>query len=119
MPQPKKGPRLGSGPDHQRLMLSTLAKQLFIHEAIDTTESKAKMLRPYAERMITKAKKGDLASRRAVLADLPDRDVVARLFHDIAPRFEERDGGYTRILKLGPRKGDGAPMARIELVEKE
>jgi large subunit ribosomal protein L17 len=99
-------------------MLSTLAKQLFIHEAIDTTESKAKMLRPYAERMITKAKRGDLASRRAVLKDLPDRDVVARLFHDIAPRFEERDGGYTRILKLGPRKGDGAQMARIELVEK-
>jgi large subunit ribosomal protein L17 len=119
MPKPKKGPRLGSGPDHQRLMLSTLAKQLFIHEAIDTTESKAKMLRPYAERMITKAKKGDLASRRSVLKDLPDRDVVARLFHDIAPRFEERDGGYTRILKLGPRKGDGAPMARIELVDKE
>ncbi|HEY7478405.1 MAG TPA: 50S ribosomal protein L17 [Actinomycetota bacterium] len=118
MPKPKKGPRLGSGPAHQSLMLSTLAKQLFIHEAIDTTESKAKMLRPYAERMITKAKRGDLASRRAVLKDLPDRDVVARLFHDIAPRFEERDGGYTRILKLGPRKGDGAQMARIELVEK-
>ncbi len=118
MPKPKKGPRLGSGPDHQRLMLSTLAKQLFVHEQIDTTEAKAKALRPYAEQMITKAKKGDLAARREVLKDIPDRDVVARLFHEIGPRFAERDGGYTRILKLGPRKGDGAPMARIELVEK-
>jgi large subunit ribosomal protein L17 len=80
--------------------------------------SKAKVLRPYVEKLITKAKKGDLASRREVLKDIPDRDIVARLFHDIAPRFEERDGGYTRILKLGPRRGDGAEMARIELVEK-
>jgi large subunit ribosomal protein L17 len=117
VPTPKKGPRLGSGPDHQRQMLSTLASQLFIHQAITTTEAKAKLLRPYAERMITKAKKGDLASRRQVLKDLPDRDIVAALFHEIAPRFAERQGGYTRILKLGPRKGDGAPMARIELVE--
>jgi large subunit ribosomal protein L17 len=100
-------------------MLSTLAKQLFTHEAIDTTEAKAKALRPYAEKLITKAKRGDLASRRDVLRDIPDRDLVARLFHEIAPRFEEREGGYTRILKLGPRKGDGAPMARIELVERE
>jgi large subunit ribosomal protein L17 len=98
-------------------MLSTLAKQLFIHERIDTTEAKAKALRPYAEKLITKAKKGDLAARRDVLKDIPDRDVVALLFHEIAPRFTERQGGYTRILKLGPRKGDGAPMARIELVE--
>ena len=117
MPTPKKGPRLGSGPDHQRQMLSTLAGQLFIHQGITTTEAKAKLLRPYAERMITKAKKGDLSSRREVLRDLPDRDIVATLFHEIAPRFAERQGGYTRILKLGPRKGDGAPMARIELVE--
>ena len=117
MPTPKKGPRLGSGPDHQRSMLSTLAGQLFIHQGITTTEAKAKLLRPYAEKMITKAKKGDLASRREVLKDLPDRDVVARLFHEIAPRFAERPGGYTRILKLGPRKGDGAQMARIELIE--
>ena len=116
MPAPKKGPRLGTGPAHQRLMLSTLAKQLFVHEGITTTEAKAKALRPYAEKLITKAKKGDLASRREVLKDIPDRDVVALLFHEIAPRFEERQGGYTRILKLGPRKGDGAPMARIELV---
>jgi large subunit ribosomal protein L17 len=116
--KPKKGPRLGSGPDHQRLMLSTLAKQLFVHEAIDTTEAKAKALRPYAERLITKAKRGDLASRREVLKDIPDRDIVARLFHEIGPRFSERDGGYIRILKLGQRKGDGAPLARIELVER-
>lgn len=119
MPQPKKGARLGSGPAHQRLMLSTLATQLFVHEAIDTTEAKAKTLRPYVEKLITKAKKGDLASRREVLKLIPDRDIVARLFHEIAPRFDERDGGYVRILKLGPRKGDGAPMARIELVERE
>ena len=118
MPRPKKGPRLGSGPSHQRLLLSTLAAQLFVHEAIDTTEAKAKALRPYAERLITKAKRGDLASRRDVLKAIPDRDIVARLFHEIGPRFEEREGGYTRILKLGPRKGDGAPMARIELVER-
>lgn len=118
MPAPKKGPRLGSGPAHQRLLLSTLASQLFVHEAIDTTEAKAKVLRPYAEKLISKAKRGDLAARRDVLKDIPDRDVVARLFHEIGPRFAERPGGYTRILKLGPRKGDGAPMARIELVEK-
>ncbi len=118
MPTPKKGPRLGSGPKHQRLLLSTMAAQLFVHEAIDTTEAKAKLLRPYAEKLITKAKEGGLASRREVLKDITDRDVVARLFHDIGPRFAERQGGYTRILKLGPRKGDGAPMARIELVER-
>jgi large subunit ribosomal protein L17 len=117
VPKPKKGPRLGSGPAHQRLMLATLAAQLFVHEGITTTETKAKQLRPYAERLISKAKVGDLASRREVLKDITDRDVVARLFHEIAPRFEDRQGGYTRILKLGPRRGDGAPMARIELVE--
>jgi len=100
-------------------MLSTLASQLFVNEAINTTETRAKMLRPYAERLITFAKRGDLASRRQVLRDIPDRDVVARLFHEIGPRFAERQGGYTRILKLGPRAGDGAPMARIELVERE
>ncbi len=89
-----------------------------MHEAINTTEAKAKALRPYAEKLITKAKKGDLAARREVLKDIPDRDVVARLFHEIGPRFADRHGGYTRILKLGQRKGDGAPMARIELVER-
>jgi large subunit ribosomal protein L17 len=118
VPKPKKGPRLGSNPAHQKLMLSTLAVQLFTHEGINTTEAKAKALRPYAEKLITFAKRGDLAARREVLKDIPDRDVVARLFHEIAPRFEERQGGYTRILKLGPRKGDAAPMARIELVDR-
>ena len=119
MPRPKRGPRLGSNPSHQKLLLSTLASQLFVNEAINTTEAKAKMLRPYAEKLITSARRGDLAARRQVLKDIPDRDVVARLFHEIAPRFEGRPGGYTRILKLGPRKGDGAAMARIELVERE
>ena len=119
MPKPKKGPRLGSNPAHQRLLLSTMAAQLFVHEGIETTEAKAKQLRPYAERLITVAMRGDLAARRQVLRDIPDRDVVAKLFHEITPRFEERAGGYTRILKLGPRKGDGAPMARIELVGSE
>ena len=117
MPKPKKGARLGSNPGHQKLLLSTLAKQLFIHESIETTEAKAKMLRPYVEKLITFAKRGDLAARREVLRDIPDRDVVARLFHEIAPRFSERQGGYLRILKLEPRMGDGAAMARIELVE--
>lgn len=119
MPRPKKGPRLGSGPAHQRLLLNTLAAQLFTHERINTTEAKAKALRPVAERMITFAKRGDLAARREVLKDIPDRDVVHKLFSEIAPRYAERPGGYTRILKLGPRKGDGAPMARIELVGSE
>lgn len=119
MPRPKKGPRLGSGPAHQRLMLNTLAAQLFEHERVNTTEAKAKALRPVAEKMITFAKRGDLAARREVLKQIPDRDVVHKLFSDIGPRFSERAGGYTRILKLGPRQGDGAPMARIELLEAE
>jgi large subunit ribosomal protein L17 len=119
MPRPKKGSRLGSGPAHQRLMLNTLAAQLFEHERVNTTEAKAKALRPVAEKMITFAKRGDLAARREVLKQIPDRDVVHKLFSDIGPRFAEREGGYTRILKLGSRQGDGAPMARIELVEAE
>lgn len=117
MPQPKKGPRLGSGPSHQRLMLSNLAVSLFEHERIKTTEAKAKQLRPYAERLITKAKKGDVHNRRQVFSVMQDRDAVHKLFSDIAPRFADRNGGYTRILKLGPRNGDGAPMALIELIE--
>ena len=117
MPQPKKGPRLGSGPKHQRLMLSNLAISLFEHERIQTTETKAKLLRPFAERLITKAKKGDVHNRRQVLAVIEDRDVVHKLFAEIAPRYAERNGGYTRILKIGPRNGDGAPMAFIELLE--
>jgi large subunit ribosomal protein L17 len=117
LPQPKKGPRLGSGPKHQRLMLSGLALSLFEHERVKTTEAKAKALKPYAERLITKAKAGGVHERRQVLALIEDRSVVHKLFADIAPRFTARNGGYTRILKLGPRNGDGAPMALIELVE--
>jgi large subunit ribosomal protein L17 len=117
LPQPKKGPRLGSGPKHQRLMLSGLALSLFEHERVRTTEAKAKALKPYAERLITKAKAGGVHERRQVLALIEDRSVVHKLFADIAPRFAARNGGYTRILKLGPRNGDGAPMALIELVE--
>jgi large subunit ribosomal protein L17 len=117
MPQPKKGARLGSGPKHQRLMLSNLAVSLFEHERIQTTEAKAKLLRPYAEKLITKAKKGNVHNRRQVLSLMQDRSIVHKLFDDIAPRFSERNGGYTRILKLGPRNGDAAPMALIELVE--
>jgi len=116
MPTPKRGPRLGSGPSHQRHLLAGLATELFRHGRIRTTVSRAKMLRPYAEKLVTKAKKGDLAARREVLKTVHDREVVAHLFDDIAPRFADRDGGYTRILKLGPRAGDNAPMALIELV---
>jgi large subunit ribosomal protein L17 len=117
MPKPKKGPRLGSGPAHQRLLLNGLAAQLFVHERINTTEAKAKAVRPVAEKLITFAKKGDVAARREVLRQIPDRDVVHKLFSEIGPRYAERSGGYTRILKLGPRRGDAAPMAMIELVE--
>jgi large subunit ribosomal protein L17 len=117
--KPRKGPRLGSGPDHQRLLLSGQAVSLFTHEAITTTEAKAKALRPFAERLITFAKRGDVAARREVLKVVPDRDVVHKLFSEIGPRYAERPGGYTRILKLGQRKGDGAPMARIELLAGE
>jgi large subunit ribosomal protein L17 len=118
VPRPKKGPRLGSGPQHQKLMLGGLAASLFEHEKVQTTEAKAKALRPVAERLITFAKKGDVHARRQVLRVVSDRDVVHRLFSEIAPRYAERDGGYTRILKLGPRKGDGAPMAILELVDR-
>lgn len=117
MPTPKKGPRLGAGPKHQKHMLANLARDLFTHGRIRTTHAKARTLRPYAERLITKAKRGDLHARRQVLSTLRDRDVVAYLFEDVAPRFADRPGGYTRILKLGPRPGDNAPMALIELVE--
>ena len=119
MPRPKKGPRLGAGPAHERLMLGGLAASLFEHDRLKTTEAKARALRPFAERLITFAKRGDVHARRQVLKVVPDRDVVHRLFAEIAPRMEERAGGYTRILKLGPRKGDGAPMAQIELVDVE
>jgi len=119
MPQPKKGARLGGGPAHQKLMLANLAKSLFEHDKITTTEAKARLLRPYAERLITKAKKGDLHNRRQVLATIRDKGVVHNLFEEIAPRYAERPGGYTRITKIGPRKGDNAPMAVIELVTEE
>lgn len=116
MPTPKRGPRLGGSPAHQRLMLSNLAADLFRHGRIRTTEAKAKALRPFAERLITKAKRGDLHARRVVLARLRDKDVVARLFEEVAPTFAGRDGGYLRILRLDPRKGDSARMALVELV---
>ncbi len=116
MPTPKKGPRLGGSPAHQRLILSNLATQLFEHGRITTTETRARTLRPYAEKLITKAKKGDLHNRREVLRTVRDKSVVHTLFTEIAPTFAERPGGYTRITKIGPRKGDNAPMAVIELV---
>src|SRR5258706_3403808 len=117
MPTPPKGPRLGGSPAHERLMLANLATSLFKHGRIQTTETKAKRLRPLAEQLITKAKRGDLHARRRVLTVVRDKDVVYTLFDQIAPRFTNRNGGYTRIVKTGPRKGDSAPMAIIELVE--
>src|SRR5436190_9038341 len=119
MPRPKKGPRLGSGPDHERLLMAGLASQLFQHGRIQTTEAKAKALRPLAEHLITFAKRGDVHARRQVLRTVPDRDVVHKLFAEIAPRYAERSGGYLRILKVGPRAGDAAPMAIIELLPEE
>jgi large subunit ribosomal protein L17 len=117
MPTPTKGARLGGSPAHERLMLANLATSLFKHGRIQTTETKAKRLRPLAEQLITRAKRGDLHSRRRVLTVVRDKDVVYTLFDEIAPRFATRNGGYTRIVKTGPRKGDAAPMAIIELVE--
>ena len=117
MPTPTKGRRLGGGPAHERLMLANLATALFEHGRITTTEAKAKRLRPLAERLITFAKRGDLAARRRVLAVVRDKSVVHVLFTEIGPGYAGRPGGYTRITKIGPRKGDNAPMAVIELVE--
>ena len=117
MPTPTKGPRLGGSPAHERLMLANLATALFEHGKITTTEAKAKRLRPLAERLITHAKRGDLHARRRVLAVIRDKGVVHELFAEIGPRYATRPGGYTRITKVGPRKGDNAPMAVIELVE--
>jgi large subunit ribosomal protein L17 len=121
MPAPKKGARLGGSPAHQRLIVSNLATQLFEHGRLTTTESRARFLRPVAEKLITKAKKAHLGenalhNRREVLKTIRDKSVVHTLFTEIAPRYEERPGGYTRITKIGPRKGDNAPMAVIELV---
>lgn len=117
MPTPTKGPRLGGGPAHEKLMLANLATALFEHGRITTTVTKAKRVRPLAERLITFAKRGDLHGRRQVLTVVRDKSVVHTLFAEIGPRFENRPGGYTRITKIGPRKGDNAPMAVIELVE--
>ena len=116
MPTPTKGPRLGGGPAHERLILANLATSLFEHDQITTTTAKAKRLRPLAERLVTFAKRGDLHARRRVLTVVRDKSVVHRLFTEIAPDMAERPGGYTRITKIGNRKGDNAPMAVIELV---
>jgi len=116
MPTPTKGPRLGGGPAHERLMLNNMATSLFKHGKIITTETRAKRLRPIAERLVTFAKRGDLASRRRVMQQILDKGVVHQLFAEIAPQVQDRPGGYTRIVKLGYRKGDNAPMAMIELV---
>jgi large subunit ribosomal protein L17 len=116
MPQPTKGPRLGGSPAHQRLILANLATSLFEHGRITTTEAKARRLRPYAERLITKAKRGDLHNRREIMKVIRDKSVVHRLVEEIGPFFADRNGGYTRITKTLPRKGDNAPMAVIELV---
>src|SRR5689334_18902535 len=119
MPQPTKGARLGGSPAHQRLILANLATSLFQHGKITTTEAKAKRLRPYAERLITKAKRGDLHNRREIQKVIRDRETVHRLMHEIGPFFADRNGGYTRITKTLPRQGDNAPMAVIELVSQK
>lgn len=116
MPRPTKGPRLGGGPAHERLLLNNLAASLFIHKAITTTETKAKRVQPVAEKLVSLAKRGDLHARRQVMADITDKSVVHELFTNVAPLVQDRSGGYTRITKLGFRKGDNAPMALIELV---
>lgn len=116
MPKPTKGPRFGGSPAHQRIILANLATQLFQHGKITTTEAKAKRVQPLADRLISKAKRGDLHNRRQVLQTVKDQAVVRILFNDIAPALAEREGGYTRITKIGPRKGDNAPMAVIEVI---
>lgn len=119
MPTPKKGARLGGSASHQKKILSNLAAQLFEHGAIKTTDAKAKLLRPYVEKIITKAKRGTLADRRNVLKLIPNKEVVAYLFNELAPKFEGRPGGYTRIIKLENRKGDNAPISQISLVTEQ
>jgi large subunit ribosomal protein L17 len=116
MPAPKKGHRFGGSPAHQKSMMANLAASLIIAEAITTTEAKAKALRPYAEKLVTKAKKGGVHQQRLVVATIHDKDAASKLFGEIGPRYANRNGGYLRILKLGPRPGDNAPMARIEFV---
>ncbi|MBD8506411.1 50S ribosomal protein L17 [Hoyosella sp. G463] len=119
MPKPTKGPRLGGSASHQKLMLANLATSLFEHGRITTTEAKARRLRPLAEKLVTHARKGDLHNRREVLKTIRDKDVVHKLFAEIGPHFAEREGGYTRIVKTLPRKGDNAPMAVIELIQEQ
>lgn len=116
MPQPRKGRRFGGSSQHQKLMMANLVASLIAAEAIVTTEAKAKAMRPIAERMITKARRGGVHNHRQVVSFLGDREMATKLFDEIGPRYEDRPGGYTRIVKLGPRHGDNAPMARIELV---
>ncbi|WP_136314044.1 50S ribosomal protein L17 [Actinomyces procaprae] len=116
MPRPTKGPRLGGSPQHERHMLANLATQLIVHESITTTEARARRLRPYVEKLITKGKRGDLHARRTVMKKVTDKYAVYRLFDEIAPQMADRDGGYTRIIKTAPRRGDNAPMAVISLV---
>ncbi len=116
MPTPKKGHRFGGSPSHQKAMMANLAASLIIAEAITTTEAKAKALRPYTEKLVTKAKRGGVHQQRMVVSRIHDKDAAHKLFAEIGPRYTNRNGGYLRILKLGPRPGDNAPMARIELV---
>lgn len=119
MPSPTKGARLGGSPSHERLMLANLATSLFEHGKITTTEAKAKRVQPLAERLITKAKKGDLHNRREVMKTIRDKDIVHKLFAEIGPFFADRDGGYTRVVKTAPRRGDNAKMAVIALVQEK
>ncbi len=116
MPRPKKGPRLGGSPSHQRKILANLTASLIEHEEVVTTTAKAQLLRPYAEKVITKARRGDLHARRTVLKKIENTRVVTKLFDDVAPRYANRPGGYLRITRIGPRRGDGAEMAKVELV---
>ena len=116
MPVPKKGYRLGGSASHQKALTANLARQVIIHGRITTTETRAKMAKPVVERLVTYGKKGDVAARREALKVINDRDVIHHLFSEVAPRYEGRNGGYTRILKLGPRQGDNAPMVVLELV---
>ena len=116
MPRPTKGTRLGGSPSHQKLMLANLATDLFMHEKVRTTEAKAKAVRPLAEKLITKARKGDLHARRIVMKTITSKEAVHKLFEEVAPKYSDRPGGYTRITKLGPRRGDGSEEAIIELV---
>jgi large subunit ribosomal protein L17 len=116
MPTPKRGPRFGGDAAHQKAIISNLAQELFWDEKVTTTIAKAKMLRPYAEKMITRARTGTLHARRVILKHIGDTEVVTKLFDEVAPRYKERPGGYTRIVRIGPRRGDGAEMAIVELV---